>query len=69
VTDAGLKHLRGLKSLRLLDLTRSRVTDAGLKHLRGLTNLECLILNDTQVTDAGRRALQKVLPRLRRFSY
>lgn len=34
VTDAGLVHLRGMKQLRKLDLTNSRVTDDGKKALQ-----------------------------------
>ena len=52
VTDAGLKHLKGLSNLRHLGLG-SQVTDAGLKHLKGLTKLRELYLSGTQVTDAG----------------
>jgi hypothetical protein len=53
VTDAGLKHLRGLKQLTQLDLTGTRVTDAGMKELVHLRNLTSLDLSSTQVTDAG----------------
>jgi hypothetical protein len=54
VTDAGLAHLRGLHSLRFLDLRGCRVTDAGLGHLGGLTSLRHLNLAGCeQVTDAG----------------
>ncbi|MEC9349856.1 MAG: leucine-rich repeat domain-containing protein, partial [Planctomycetota bacterium] len=54
VTDAGLKHLKGLTNLTSLYLFfNTKVTDAGLEHLRGLTNLTALWLNDTKVTDAG----------------
>ena len=53
VTDAGLKHLRGLTQLQVLTLDSTQVTDAGLEHLRGLTQLRELQLANTQVTDAG----------------
>jgi Leucine-rich repeat (LRR) protein len=53
VTDAGLKHLRGLTQLQVLTLDSTQVTDAGLEHLRGLTQLRELQLTNTQVTDAG----------------
>jgi hypothetical protein len=36
VTDAGLKELAGLKTLRWLDLTNAQVTGTGLKELAGL---------------------------------
>jgi len=58
VTDAGLKHLKGVTSLRALQLANTQVTDAGLKHLKGLTDLYGLDLNRTQVTDAGLKHLK-----------
>ena len=39
VTDAGLKHLVGLKQLRALFLADTKVTDAGLKELVKLKQL------------------------------
>jgi hypothetical protein len=53
VTDAGLKHLAGLKQLQLLVLSFTQVTDAGLKHLAGLKQLHGLYVGSTKVTDAG----------------
>ena len=58
VTDAGLKHLRGLTQLRTLSSANTQVTDAGLEHLRGLTQLQWLFLVNTQVTDAGLKHLR-----------
>ncbi len=54
VTDAGLVHLKGLTSLRDLQLGNTQITDAaGLAHLKGLTALRQLLLFNTPVTDAG----------------
>ena len=53
VTDAGLKHLKGLTQLQALLLNHTQVTDAGLEHLKRLTQLQGLSLNSTHVTDAG----------------
>jgi hypothetical protein len=64
VTDAGLKHLAGLKQLQLLVLTNTNVTDAGLKHLAGLKQLRFLNLSGTKVTDKGKTDLNKALPKL-----
>jgi Leucine-rich repeat (LRR) protein len=64
VTDAGLKHLAGLKQLRELDLSDTQVTDAGLKHLAGLKQLKELSLGRTQVTSKGKANLKKALPKL-----
>ena len=36
LTDEGLKHLKGLKSLQSLDLSSTQITDEGLKHLKDL---------------------------------
>jgi serine/threonine protein kinase/Leucine-rich repeat (LRR) protein len=64
VTDAGLKHLRDLKALRLLNLTRTGVTDAGLDNLQELTELRVLWLADNErISDAGLKALAR-LPHL-----
>jgi hypothetical protein len=56
VTDAGLKHLAGMKRLDCLELAKTRVTDAGLKHLAEAPELRALVLSGTDVTDAGSRA-------------
>src|SRR5262249_6562709 len=45
VTDDGLKALKGLANLRVLDLGSQRFTDAGMAHLSGLTSLEELWLD------------------------
>ncbi len=43
VTDVGLVHLKGLRSLRSLDLSGTKVTDAGVADLqRALPNLEII---------------------------
>jgi len=54
VTDAGIKHLRGM-NLQLLDLSSTRVTDAGLATLGELDfpRLKELSLERTHITDAG----------------
>ena len=53
ITDAGLAHLKGLKTLAWLSLNGTKVGDAGLVHLKDLKQLEGLNLNDTKVGDAG----------------
>jgi hypothetical protein len=54
VTDVGLGRLAAIKSLRSLDLSRSKgVTDAGLKHLAAMKDLRLLDLGWTGVTRAG----------------
>src|SRR5262249_46388482 len=59
-TDAGLKHLAGLRQLQMLRLGKTKVTDAGLKHLAGLRQLHGLDLTNTKVTDAGLKHLGRL---------
>ena len=60
--DAGLQHLKGLESLKILYLGSTKVSDAGLEHLKGLENLESLDLSYTNVTYNGVKKLQQALP-------
>jgi hypothetical protein len=53
VSDDQLGALRGLTSLRSLELTQTRISDAGLARLRGLTGLRSLVLYGTKMTDRG----------------
>ena len=54
VTDNGLQHLKGLRSLESLSLASTEVTDAGLQYLSSLDGLWKLDLSGNQgVTDAG----------------
>jgi hypothetical protein len=45
VTDADLAHLKGLTSLKSLELGGTKVTDVGLPHLKDLPRLELLLRN------------------------
>lgn len=65
VTDATLKYLSGMKTLRELDVAGSQVSDAGLKELEGLVTLEKLTLTRTKITDAGLKPLLDKLPKLK----
>ncbi len=56
-TDNGLRHLAGLKNLKFLDLSYSKLTNAGLRHLAGLKGLTELVLDHTKVTDEGLKHL------------
>ena len=58
VTDAGMKHLKGLTALEHLDLAHTTVGDAGLEHLKGLIKLKKLSIAGTPVTDAGIKHLK-----------
>ena len=54
------RALRGVTSLQVLVLNRTRVTDAGLVQLKGLTQLKELYLDGTDVTAAGRARAEKI---------
>lgn len=67
VTDDGLKHLAGLKNLRILAFTETLTEtpiDEGLQYLEGLESLEELDLSETIVTDESLKYLAR-LGRLR----
>ena len=53
ISDAGLRHLRGLTSLRQLFLHSTAISDEALINLDGLARLQLLTLVDTKITDAG----------------
>ena len=57
VTDAGLRHLRGLKELTELSLDSALVTEKGLDHLTVFPKLRVLNLYHTLV---GEQAYQKL---------
>jgi hypothetical protein len=57
VTDRGLSHVNGMRSLLILEVFSPLVTDAGLAHLAGLTTLRHLNLSHTSITDRGLRHL------------
>src|SRR5437660_1229639 len=58
VTDAGLKELKGLKNLQLLDIQRTQITDTGLKELKEVKSLRELW--PAKVTDQTLRTLREV---------
>jgi hypothetical protein len=67
ISDMGLEHLKGLSSVRELNLHFAEyVTDSGIAHITGWKNLERLTLRGTKVTSRvfGYLAL---LPSLRRL--
>lgn len=53
VTDADLVHLKGLKHLQELDLTRTRITGSGLANLKDATTLKRLFVTETKVDDSA----------------
>lgn len=53
LTDAGLKDLARIKTIRELDISETKVTDAGVAELALLSDLTTLDLHFTKVTDAS----------------
>ena len=51
ITDAGLVYLRGLTSLRRLDLSQTGIRGSGLQQLQGLSQLKELSLEDLPLDD------------------
>jgi hypothetical protein len=63
ITDAGLRHVWGIRPLRYLNLASTQVTDAGLEHLTESPHLTTLNLESRPITTAGLDRLIQ-LPRL-----
>lgn len=53
LTDDGLRHVVGMKNLRLLALPSRGISDKGLVHFKDMTHLEELWLDFLPLTDAG----------------
>lgn len=57
ITDDGVALVSGLKNLKELELSYSKVTNKGLARMASLTKLESLILDGCKVGDEGLRNL------------
>jgi hypothetical protein len=57
ITNEGLKQLRGLSRLEVLDLSMSNVTDEGLKELASMPKLTRLAVMEMRITDEGLETL------------
>ncbi|HEY2827452.1 MAG TPA: hypothetical protein VGJ04_07605, partial [Pirellulales bacterium] len=68
ITDAGVRHLAGLKNLEILDLNNQPITDESIAVLSRLKTIEFLDLSGTNLTNAGLAKLRTKLPRTRIFS-
>ena len=55
-------HVGGLRRLKWLLLTGTKVSDPGMEHLKVLTELKALNLGNTHVTKEGIEELRKALP-------
>jgi hypothetical protein len=67
ITDSGLEHVAGLRTLQSLSLSKTRITDVGMVQLRELTALEFLRLDEDHLTDGGLASLAG-LTRLKELS-
>jgi hypothetical protein len=67
ITDETLEYVKGLRDLKHLHLTSTKITDAGLEHLKWLHNLRRLELVGAKITDDGLERF-KSLPHLERLS-
>lgn len=65
LTDAGLRHLRGLTRLKELNLLNSSITDEGLTSMKGMRGLEKLYLTSynpgAAITDVGIQNLRGLI--------
>lgn len=62
MSDAGLRHLKGLTNLAQLNLRATPATDAGLVHIKGMRQVSELNLAETHVTAKGVAKLKAALP-------
>jgi len=60
ITDAGVGHLKDMKELKKLDLSRTKISDAGLAAIKDLKGLQELDLSQTPITDAGLACLKNM---------
>lgn len=58
LTADGIGHLSGMRKLKELEITTSKLSDAALSRLRSLTSLEYLALEGNSFSDAGLANLQ-----------
>jgi Leucine-rich repeat (LRR) protein len=62
VTNAGLVHIKDLKSLLVLDMSDTKITDAGLVQLQELKGLTRLTVKKTLVTAKGLADFHAAVP-------
>jgi len=67
ITDAGLVHLKELKKLRKIRISKTAITDAGMSHLAKCETLEDIDVSQTKIGDIGVREL-RALPRLKNLN-
>jgi hypothetical protein len=64
LTDTGLAALKGFPSLRMLDLSETRITDAAVPYLQLLHNPKWLGLEGTALSAAGIAQMGRTFPDL-----
>ncbi len=68
-SDKGLKHLAGMKGLKVLGLKTSQVQGSGLVYLKDFNQLESLTLSGSQMDDSGMPHIVANFPKLERLSF
>ncbi len=53
ISDDGIDHLRGLKWLKILNVSNSRITDKALEHLGSMRQIKYLSLQGNRFSDKG----------------
>ncbi|KAF0517367.1 RNI-like protein [Gigaspora margarita] len=69
VTDSGIMHLAGAKSLTFLSLSGTKLTDVGISALKGLRDLTHLSLNKTRIKNASLSTIRKSTFSNRKLKY
>ena len=64
IGDAGLRPVKYLPTVEVLNITGTSVSDAGLVYLKGLSNLKHLYPDRTEISDDGIASLKESLPNL-----
>ena len=57
MTDAGVSHLRGMRNLKYVHISKSQITDTSLEILAALPKIEGLALQFNSFTDNGVKEL------------
>ncbi|RIB09997.1 hypothetical protein C2G38_2251039 [Gigaspora rosea] len=69
VTDSGVMHLAGARSLTFLSLSGMKLTDVGMSALKGLRDLTHLSLNKTRIKNSSLSTIRKSTFANRKLKY
>jgi hypothetical protein len=62
ITDEGLHHLAGSRTLRVLYLADTNISDGSIDALASMKSLDFVFLVNTQITDSAASRLRAALP-------